>query len=68
MAERDNKRRKTSHSWLDLEAQVTLEGEEDEDVWEIGMLWYLLLGIIRVESLTDSDLRGRNVHRGAHAS
>lgn len=38
MAGRDNKRRKTSHSWLDLEAQVALEDEDDaDDVWEIGI-------------------------------
>lgn len=36
MAGRDSKRRKISHPWLDLEAQVALEDEDGEDVWEIG--------------------------------
>lgn len=35
-AERNKKRRKTFHSWLDLEAQVTRGDEEEEDAWEIG--------------------------------
>lgn len=36
--ERDNKRRKTSHPWLDIEAHVTPGEDKDEDeAWEIGM-------------------------------
>lgn len=36
MAEHGMKRRKMSHSWLDLEAQVEHDEEEDE-AWEIGV-------------------------------
>lgn len=51
MAEHEKKRRKTFHSWLDLEAEVERKNEEEgeDDAWEIGVC---VLGMVPGHILT----------------